>query len=292
MISLGIDLGGTSAKLGIVEDGIILKSAQVPTRADSDYKGIVRDLTEASKKLIRSYKVEKVGIGSPGLVNTATGRVCYSNNIRWSDAPLRDDISKELGLPAAIANDAKCAALGETVCGAGKGFRRVAIITIGTGIGGGFVVDGKLESGSIYEDASSTFGHMTIVPDGRLCTCGRKGCLEAYCSATAISEKAKTILETSSVKEVFERAKKKDAKAVWLVENFAFYLGAAAVSLANILRPQRIVIGGGVSASAEQFLPQIQSMVQREVFGAEYAPVDVVAAKLGNKAGIIGASLL
>lgn len=292
MISLGIDLGGTSAKLGIVEDGIILKSAQVPTRADSDYKGIVRDLTEASKKLIRSYKVEKVGIGSPGLVNTATGRVCYSNNIRWSDAPLRDDISKELGLPAAIANDAKCAALGEAVCGAGKGFRRVAIITIGTGIGGGFVVDGKLESGSIYEDASSTFGHMTIVPDGRLCTCGRKGCLEAYCSATAISEKAKAILETSSVKEVFERAKKKDAKAVWLVENFAFYLGAAAVSLANILRPQRIVIGGGVSASAEQFLPQIQSMVQREVFGAEYAPVDVVAAKLGNKAGIIGASLL
>lgn len=292
MIALGIDLGGTTAKLGVVEDGLIVESLQVPTRTDSNYEGIVHDLTEAAKKLLVRNKAEKVGIGSPGFINTETGVVCFSNNIRWSDAPLRDDISKALNLPAEIANDAKCAALGEAVYGAGKGYSRVAMLTLGTGVGGGFVKDGKLERGSVYEDASGTFGHMTLVPNGRPCTCGRKGCLEAYCSATALAERAQTVLGTSVVKEVFDRAKKKDVKAMWLVENFTSYLAAAVVGLANILRPQRIVIGGGMSASAELFLPHVQETVRKEVFGAEYAPVEVVAAKLGNKAGIIGASLL
>ena len=292
MIALGIDLGGTTAKLGIVEDGNVLETAQVPTRQDSDYEGIVRDLTETAKPLLRRHKAEKVGIGSPGLVHTQTGKVCFSNNIRWSEAPLRDDLSRALQLPAAIANDAKCAALGEAVYGAGKGHQRVAMLTLGTGVGGGFVVDGKVESGSVYEDASSIFGHMTIVHDGRPCTCGRKGCLEAYCSASALSAMAQGFLETASVKEIFERAKQNDVKAVWLVERFASYLGTAAVSLANILRPQIIVIGGGMSASAELFLPQVRETVRTEAFGADYAPVEVCAAKLGNYAGIIGASLL
>lgn len=292
MIALGIDLGGTSAKIGVVKDGNIIESVQVPTRPDSDYQGIVEDLTDAAKKLLIYHKAQKAGIGSPGIINTKTGVVCFSNNIRWNDAPLRDDIENALGLPAEIANDAKCAALGEAVYGAGKGFSRVAMLTLGTGVGGGFVVNGKLEKGSMYEDASSTFGHMTLVPNGRPCTCGRKGCLEAYCSATAVSQRAQQVLGISSVKEVFERAKNKETKAVWLVENFASYLAAAAVSLANILRPQRIVIGGGMSASAKMFLPQVQEALKREVYGSEYAPVKVVAAKLGNKAGIIGASLL
>ncbi len=292
MIALGIDLGGTSAKIGLVEDGNIVESVQVPTRADSDYEGIVTDLTEAAKKLALHRKVQKVGIGSLGIIDTKTGVVCFSNNIRWSDAPLRDDISKSLGLPAEIANDAKCAALGEAVYGAGKGVDRVAMLTLGTGVGGGLVKNGKLERGSIYEDASGIFGHMTLVPNGRPCTCGRKGCFEAYCSATAVSEKAQQVLGISSAKEVFERAKKKEVKAVWLVENFASYLASAVVGLANILRPQRIVIGGGMSASAKLFLPQVQDAVKREVYGSEYAPVNVVVAKLGNKAGIIGASLL
>ena len=121
MKSLGIDLGGTSAKLGVVEDGIILASASVATRADSDYEGIVRDLTEAAKKLVAGHRIRKIGIGSPGLVDSVTGKVCFSNNIRWSDAPLRDDIGRNLGVPALIANDAKCAALGEALYGVGKG---------------------------------------------------------------------------------------------------------------------------------------------------------------------------
>lgn len=190
MKSLGIDLGGTSAKLGVVEDGIILASASVVTRADSDYEGIVRDLTETAKKLVAGHRIRKIGIGSPGLVDSVTGKVCFSNNIRWSDAPLRDDIGRNLGVPALIANDAKCAALGEALYGVGKGCKRVAMLTLGTGVGGCFVVDGRLESGSVHADAAGIFGHMTLHPDGRPCNCGRKGCLEAYCSATAIAKRA------------------------------------------------------------------------------------------------------
>lgn len=293
MISLGIDLGGTSAKLGVVEDGVILAAATVATRADSDYEGIVHDLTEAAKGLLAGYRVRKAGIGSPGLIDSVTGKVCYSNNIKWSDAPLRDDIGRELGLPALIANDAKCAALGEALYGAGKGFRRVAMLTIGTGVGGGFVCDGRPESGSPYADAAGIFGHMTLYPGGRVCNCGRKGCLESYCSATAIAARARYLTgEKMTAKDVFDAARAGDAKAQTVIDEFSRDLGTALVSLANILRPECFVIGGGVSASADLFLPAVNETLRREVYGSSHAPVKAYAAKLGNAAGVIGAASL
>lgn len=292
MKSLGIDLGGTSAKMGVVEDGVILATVSVPTRQDSDYKGIVHDLTQAAKELLKEHRVRKVGIGSPGLIDSVTGKVCYSNNIRWSDAPLRDDIGRELGLPALIANDAKCAALGEALYGAGKGHRRVAMLTIGTGVGGGFVCDGRLENGSLYADAAGIFGHMTLYPEGRPCNCGRKGCLEAYCSATAIAARGREMFgEGVTAKDVFDLAGSGDLKAKNIVNEFAHDLGTALVSLANILRPECFVIGGGVSASSDMFLPTIGRMLENEVYGNS-APVRVYAAKLGNAAGVIGAASL
>ncbi len=293
MKSLGIDLGGTSAKLGVVEDGIILASASVVTRADSDYEGIVRDLTETAKKLVAGHRIRKIGIGSPGLVDSVTGKVCFSNNIRWSDAPLRDDIGRNLGVPALIANDAKCAALGEALYGVGKGCKRVAMLTLGTGVGGCFVVDGRLESGSVHADAAGIFGHMTLHPDGRPCNCGRKGCLEAYCSATAIAKRAQLALgEETTAKDVFDAARANHPKAREIVDEFADDLGTALVSLANILRPECFVIGGGVSASADLFLPAVNETLRREVYGENYAPVKAFAAQLGNSAGIIGAASL
>ena len=268
MISLGIDLGGTSAKLGVVEDGVILASATVATRADSDYEGIVHDLTEAAKGLLAGYRVRKAGIGSPGLIDSVTGKVCYSNNIKWSDAPLRDDIGRELGLPALIANDAKCAALGE-------------------------VCDGRPESGSPYADAAGIFGHMTLYPGGRVCNCGRKGCLESYCSATAIAARARYLTgKKMTAKDVFDAARAGDAKAQTVIDEFSRDLGTALVSLANILRPECFVIGGGVSASADLFLPAVNETLRREVYGSSHAPVKAYAAKLGNAAGVIGAASL
>lgn len=293
MRSLGIDLGGMSAKIGIVEDGVILDTVAVPTRADSDYEGIVSDLTAAAKKLAAGHSVRKVGIGSPGLIDSVTGKVCYSNNIRWSDAPLREDISRALGLPAMIANDAKCAALGEALYGAGKGCSRVAMLTLGTGVGGGFVLDGRLDSGSEYADSSGAYGHMTLYPGGEPCNCGRRGCLEVYCSATALARRAAAVLGSgATAKDLFETARAGNAGAAEIVRRFAADLGTALVSLANILRPERFVIGGGVSASADLFLPAVNDMLRKEVYGSSRASVEACAAKLGNAAGMIGAASL
>ena len=293
MKALGIDLGGTSVKLGIVQDGAVISSASVPTRKNSDYEGIVGDIVAAAKKLCDGHEIEKAGIGSPGLINSSSGKVCYSNNIRWSDYPLRDDISKALGVPAVIANDAKCAALGEAVVGAGKSYSRVAMLTLGTGVGGGFAVNGKIESGNIHADASGIFGHMTLVPGGRECNCGRKGCLESYCSATAVSERAQSVFGRQiTAKEVFRLALERNRVAKKIVDDFAGYLAVAIVNLANILRPECFVIGGGMAASAEMFLPIVRKKTERELYGEKYAPVKIVSAQLGNAAGIVGATLL
>lgn len=293
MKSLGIDLGGTSAKLGVVENGVVLDAAIVPTRSDSDYGKIVDDLIGAAKELISLHSVRKVGIGSPGLIDSVTGRVCYSNNIRWSDKPLRDDIGRALSLPALIANDAKCAALGEALYGAGRGYRRVAMVTLGTGVGGGFVVDGRLESGSLYADTAGVFGHMSIYPNGRKCNCGRRGCAEAYCSASAVAKEGTRVFgRKMTAKEVFDTARSGEEKAVKIVRGFSQNLGITLANLANILRPECFIVGGGMAASADMFLDTVGAVLKSDVYGADYAPVKVFAAKLGNSAGVIGAASL
>lgn len=293
MKSIGIDLGGTSAKIGVVEEGTLLASLSFPTRRDSDYPMILKEIAESVGRLCEDYPVQKIGIGSPGLVNTVSGTVCFSNNIRWSDAPLRDDLARLTGLPVAIANDARCAVLGEAVYGAGRGYTRVAMLTLGTGVGGGFVVDGTKETPSVHADAAGIFGHMTLVPQGRRCNCGRRGCLEVYCSATALAREANSFLgKNADAKALFDAAREGHPQALACVDTFAQRLGSAVASLGNILRPDCFVIGGGVAASAPAFLPRVNDIVREEVFGFAYAPFPVVAAARGNEAGILGASLL
>ena len=278
MMRLGIDLGGMSAKLGIVENGVIIKRSTVPTRRDSDYEKILADLIDAAKELIGDLPIEGIGIGSPGLINTKSGTVNYSNNIRWSDKPLRDDLAM---------------ALGEAVFGAGKNFSRVAMLTLGTGVGGAFVKDGKLESSSLHDDASGIFGHLTLYPDGKPCNCGKNGCLEVYCSATAMNKKAISILgEGSTAKELFSAAREGDPDAKHAIDTFAHDFAIGLSSLGNILRPEIFVIGGGMSKDADHFLPYVNEVLKREVYGWDYAPVTAVQAILGNDAGIIGAAVL
>ena len=293
MMRLGIDLGGMSAKLGVVENGKILATATVATRADSDYEKILCDLVVTAQGLMKAYPITAVGIGSPGLIDTKKGTVCYSNNIRWSDKPLRDDLSERLSLPVAIANDAKVAALGEAVFGAGKGFSRVAMLTLGTGVGGAFVKDGKLDAGSLHDDASGIFGHLTLYPRGKDCNCGKKGCLEVYCSASAMNEKARKLLgEGNTAKELFKAAREGNTEALAIVSAFGEDFSHGLSSLGNILRPEVFVIGGGMSKDADLFLPAVNEVLKKEIFGWDYAPVVAVKATLGNEAGIIGAALL
>lgn len=293
MRNLGIDLGGTTAKIGIAEGDRVIGRVTVPTRSDGEYSAVLQDLATASKKLIDLYGAEHIGIGSPGLIDTSSGTVCFSNNILWKNVPLGKDLESALHLPVRIANDAKCAALGEALYGAGRACSRVLMLTLGTGVGGAFVRDGMEEMGNMYADASAIFGHMTIEHGGRPCTCGRCGCLEAYCSATALAKRAKEVLkEDLSAEELFLRAQNKDASAEKLIAEFAEYLADGTVNLVNAFRPEIVVFGGGVSASSDLFLPAVNERLARDTFGFAFAPVRAVSAALGNNAGIVGAAAL
>lgn len=293
MVALGVDLGGTSVKIGAVENGSVLEKACVFTRADGDYGGIVRDIAGAALPLAEKYGALRAGIGSCGLVDSARGVVCSSNNVGWENIPLAKDLGRLLSLPVHIANDAKCAALGEALYGAGRGYGRVLMLTLGTGVGGGFVENGKPSGGGIYGDASGIYGHITLEKGGRKCTCGRRGCFEAYCSATALAARGRAMFgRPIDARELFSLAREGDGTALAVAEEFTDFLAAGAVSLANALRPEIIVFGGGVSASAEMFLPAVNTALEREVYGYGYAPLRAVAARLGNDAGVIGAAAL
>ena len=183
----GLDLGGTFIKCGIVdENGNIIIKDKIPTGKDRPYAEIAADMAEFVKTLANraGVEVKAVGIGSPGTIDSKRGVIVFSNNIYWKNVPLAKEIQKRLGLPVAITNDANAAALGEQFCGAGKKYQSLVFITLGTGVGGGIVLDGELFEG--YRSAGTEIGHEVIRVGGEKCTCGRRGCFEAYSSATAL----------------------------------------------------------------------------------------------------------
>ena len=292
MKTLGIDLGGTRIKCGVVEDGAVLRESACDT-PPGGYPAVVERMAAEAARLARACGgVERVGLGAPGLIDTGAGVVRYSNNIGWNDAPVRADLENALQKSVRIANDAQCAALGEALHGAGKGCGRMAMLTIGTGVGGGFVRGGKLETDG-YGSMAYIFGHSIIEYDGKLCNCGRRGCLETYASASAVAKRGERVFtHKKSVREIFEAARGGDTLALDIVREFLDYLSAGVVNVANILRPQLIVIGGGVSGSCDLILPVVNAALEKGVYGYQYAPVRAVCAKLGNSAGLVGAASL
>ena len=292
MVSLGIDLGGTQIKCGLVEEGRILRFGVCDTRLREGYAAVVDRMAELAERVLEKDRAEYVGIASPGIIDAGRGIVRYSNNFGWQDAALAEDIRRRLGLSVRMANDAQCPALGEALYGAGKGIARMAMVTIGTGVGGGFVRDGRLETDG-YGSMAYIFGHAVIAHQGRECNCGRRGCLEAYASATAIGVRGRRLWEEEkSVKDIFRAAGSGDVEAGGIVREFLEYLTEGAVNLANILRPQVIVLGGGVSASGDMILPAVNRGLEEGVYGYAYAPVRAVSARLGNQAGVVGAANL
>lgn len=293
MYSIGIDIGGMSAKLGLVKGDELIQQIRIPTGSDPDYDEFITRLSAEILNLKQEYPVEKVGISSCGLINRSKGAIAWSNNIRWDNKSIVADIESRTGLPASIANDAKCAALAEAVLGAGKNYSRVCMITMGTGVGGAFVRNGQLDAGNLYADADGILGHITVEANGRPCTCGRKGCLEAYASATAIMQ---TYREKSgadlSAYEIFQRARAGESIALETVEEFQYYLAEGLSSLGNVLRPEIIILGGGVAGSADLFLPYLREQVNKSIFGGDILPIAIEPAMLGNDAGILGATLL
>jgi glucokinase len=291
MKRLGIDLGGTYIKIGIVQQEQLIEMETGPTPIQEGYNAVVQRISEMVHPLLRKYpEVKQAGVGSPGIIDTEAGVICYSNNFKWRDKPLRQDLVRTLGLDVCIANDVHCATLGEALYGAGQTYGRVAMLTIGTGIGGGFIQNGKLETDR-YGSMAYILGHVVTQLNGLQCNCGRRGCLEAYASASAIANKWQLRSgQKTSVRETFEAAREGDAVAQTIVNEFADYLAEGVVNIANTLRPHVIILGGGVSASCDLFLQTLNDRLEEGVYGYVYAPVKAVKAALGDTAGIVGAA--
>ncbi len=310
---IGVDIGGTNLKAGLVdEDGALLATAKTPVHwvgAEEFVKTLAILSKEAAEKAgVTWADICAVGMGVPGGVDTKAGKVLYTCNIPLSGLPVAELFRRELDVPVYLENDANCAALGEYCAGAGKGCESLIVITLGTGIGGGVILNGKVLHG--VNGAAGEVGHMVIEPEGEACPCGRRGCWEQYSSATALARLTREamaehpesalwaqcggVLEKIGGRSAFEAARGGDAAAQAVCDKYLSYLGQGIVNLINIFQPEMLCIGGGVSNESDAaLLYPLRAIVERERFG-QYCPVKtrIVKAQLGNDAGIIGAALL
>lgn len=343
MKRVGLDLGGTYIKGGIVDEGNrIVAHGATPTMTEREPEEIIRDMASLVKKLteeagISLRDIAGIGIGSPGTIDAGSGKVLYSNNIRWENVPLAELLGKMLAedtdcgvIKVRVSNDANCAALGELVCDTDSGIQSAVLLTLGTGVGSGIILNGKLYEGE--HPGGAELGHMVICHGGRLCSCGRKGCLEAYVSASALVEDARqaardteksllcvlageepsyspeknrqaTMGELAEKKQdslyglngkhVIEAVRKKDPAAVKVFEQYLEYLGCGITNIINIFRPEVIYLGGGICEGFDLMEETLQNYVAQNCFGGEIAAVArIKKAAHGNDAGIIGAAAL
>ncbi|HIW56026.1 MAG TPA: ROK family protein [Firmicutes bacterium] len=308
---IGIDIGGSYIKSGIVKyDGEIVASMKIPTplsvgvgSMENVFKTIAARLTEQAG--ITKENIIGVGVGSAGAVDSSLGEVCFAANLTMERFPLASVAEEALGLPVKVANDANCACLGEWKFGSGKNFSDMILVTLGTGVGGGIIVDNKLLTGN--RGAGGEIGHMLLCKGGRQCSCGRKGCFEAYVSGGALvsqtieamqkdrKTKLWKIMDESKMitpKLIFDMSRE-DKLAKKIVGDYIVNLAEGLVDLGNIFRPQAIIIGGGLSAQGDYLIAPVREYVNGHLFAKDTTPqVEILQAKLGNNAGVIGAASL
>lgn len=308
-ICFGIDIGGTTVKIGILsEEGQILDKWEIKTRTEDNGAHIVSDIAESLKKAIaeKGYSMDDVigaGMGVPGPV-MADGTINRCVNLGWGVYNAAAELSGLLGVPVKAGNDANVAALGEQWMGGGKGYDNVVMITLGTGVGCGIILDGKILAGTT--GAAGECGHMTIAdPEDMIytCGCGRHGCLETLTSATGVVNIAKHLVETTdkatslrdlpeiTSKDIWDAAKAGDAGALEVVDKVAYYLGKAINTIAVVVNPEIFVIGGGVSKAGQFLLDKIVKSFQDQTFHA-VKNTKITLATLGNDAGMVGAARL
>ena len=309
---VGIDLGGTNIVAGVVDEEYnIIAKASTKTNCPRPEKEIADDMARMAIEAVKNAKltmdqIEWIGVGTPGIANSETGIIEYSNNLGFKNTPMVKYIQETIDKPVFIENDANAAAYGEFVAGAAKGAKNAVCITLGTGVGGGLIIDGRIYSGSNF--AGAEIGHTVIEVDGAQCSCGRKGCFEAYSSATglirmtkeAIAEHPDCIMAQSekekgkvTARTSFDcmRAGDKYAKAV--VDKYIKYLAAGITNTINIFQPDILCIGGGVCNEGDPLLLPMKELVAKEVYTRNSEKnTEIVIAKLGNDAGIIGAAFL
>ena len=305
---IGIDLGGTNIVAGVVNESYeILAKASVKTNLPRPEQEIAADMAKVTREATEKAgltmdQIEWIGVGTPGVANSATGIIEYSNNLGFHNTPMVKYLETELGKPTFIENDANAAAYGEYVAGAAKGAKNAVCITLGTGVGAGIIIDGKIYSGSNFGGAE--VGHTVISVDGPQCTCGRKGCFEVYSSATGLVRMTKEALEAhpeSTMKEeehisartAFNYMRAGDATAKQVVDDYIKYLAAGITNTINIFQPEILCIGGGISKEGDTLLKPLQALVDEEDFARTNAVrTKIVTAKLFNDAGIVGAACL
>lgn len=313
MYRAGIDLGGTNIKAGIVDENQkILVEDSVPTRVERPYQEIIKDMADLVKNLLNKIhatdaELSGVGVGSPGTVDAANGVVLYSNNFDWDNIPLAAELGKYFTCPIKVSNDANCAALGEVKAGAAREIKNAILITLGTGVGGGVIIDGQVFEGA--HAGGAELGHTSLIFGGELCTCGRRGCVEAYVSATGLIREAKRAAEKdpqSVMNELckgdlsnmngkipFDAAEQKDPAGMKVVNDYITYLGESIANYVNIFRPDVILLSGGVCNQKEKLTEPLTEYIKTKCFGGEKAFIpEVRCAILGNSAGIIGAANL
>lgn len=310
-MKIGIDLGGTNLVVALCrENGEILTKLSVPTKV-GDPDGIKADMKMLAKKVCdargTSYKhVTSIGMGVPGSFVKETCTFEFATNLQMRDVCFADTFKPEFDVPVYIDNDGNCAALGEAQLGAGRGARNVVMVTLGTGVGGGLVIDGQLYTGT--NNIAGEIGHMVIVAGGEQCNCGRRGCMERYCAATALIRMANEALdgseEESSLRAVREANGKLTAKDVCDARDggdaladrvfgvYCDYLSCGLVNMINILQPDCIVLGGGVSGYGEKLLEPLREKTAAEQFKVGDKATPILIATLGNDAGLIGAAIL
>lgn len=313
MYRVGVDLGGTNIVAGVINEEMkIIGRGKLKTNCPRAAEAILEDVAKAVEAAvidagITMNDVVSVGIGTPGSVNKKNGVIEYANNLAFDNVPARDILESRLKKTIYLDNDANCAALGEAKAGAGKGVSNFVAITLGTGVGSGIVIDGKLVTG--VNDAAGEMGHMVIVADGEPCTCGRRGCWESYSSATALIRQTKDAMRHdpytamwdlvgNNISRVngrtsFDAMRAGDETAKKVVNQYIFYLAAGITNVVNALQPDMICIGGGIGHEKENLLIPLRKMVERERYSIHAkVQTQIISAELGNDAGLIGAALL
>ena len=291
---LGLDLGGTNLKVAVLEwsdrDGAVptlLASDTVPTHAERGPDGVVAVMVEAGLDAIAVHgPIATIGIGVPGLFERETGVIRLFPNFPgpWTGYPFKARLEAGLGRPVVFINDARAHTLAESRMGAGRGARTMALVTLGTGIGGGLIIDGKLHLGT---GTGGEIGHQTVLEDGPMCGCGNRGCAEALAQAKAIT----TAAGKASVEEVFAGAAAGDERCVAAVEQATDALGIAVANVVNVLAPDRVVVGGGMSAAGDIIMVPLRARVHEHARMLPPERIDIVLAELGPLAGGIGAAL-
>ncbi len=309
---VGIDLGGTNIKAGVVDsEGKLLNKLSIKTRAERTMEEIIHDMGTLAMDTIKDLglevkDIEAIGIGSPGTPDNKEGLLVYSSNLPFNNAPMRKLIREVIDLPVYIDNDANCAAMAEAVAGAAKGAADSVTITLGTGVGAGVIANGRIYSG--FNQAGSEFGHTVLVSGGVQCGCGRKGCFEQYASASALARMTKEAAEANpdsllndlykeegewNARIAFVAMRQGDQVAKDVVEMYTDYLADGLANAINTFMPEVLVVGGGVCNEGDPLLiPMREKTMSRPYFGPGVKKTRIELAQMGNDAGIVGAAMM